>query len=284
MRCLSMFSITWVVAWAPPASAQAIQLGPPGIAEPNAQISMSNLAYEPLGPGDLIYVTVANCPEVTRSFRIAADGDVLLPLLHGPVHAAGSRPDDLGRVIAKALVADHILIQPSVSVAVLEYRSRPVSVTGAVKHSVTFQATGPVTLLDALARADGLAADAGPELLISRPSEAGNTPDETTRIPLKELLSRADSSLNIALRGGETIRVPAAQKLYIAGNVKIPGEYPLAETGKSTVIKALALCQGMLPYAASRYLTAQSTRYGAPTQRHPLRPGQLAQAFDKPGS
>jgi antibiotic biosynthesis monooxygenase (ABM) superfamily enzyme len=32
----------------------------------------------------------------------------------------------------------------------VEYRSRPISVSGAVKNPVTFQATGTVTLLDAI--------------------------------------------------------------------------------------------------------------------------------------
>ena len=221
---------------------------PSSLGEPSSQLSMANVAYEPLGSGDLVYVTVANCPEVTRSYRISADGNLTLALIRHPLRAAGALPVDLEKTIGKALIDDHILIDPSVSVSVLEYRSRPVSVTGAVKHSVTFQAIGDLKLLDAIARADGFALDAGPELLVSQSSASGDSPGQIRRISIKQLLAGADPSLNSALHGGETIRVPEAPKLYIAGNVKNPGAYALNETGSSTIIKALALCQGMLPY------------------------------------
>lgn len=214
----------------------------------NQQLALANVSFEPLGPGDLVFVSVTDCPELTRSYRVSADGDLKLALLRSPVHAIGEKPADLEQTIAKALKTDHILVEPAVSVSVLEYRSRPVNVVGAVKHSTTFQALGDVKLLDAIARADGFAPDAGPEILISRISGSSEGPDQIRHIPIKQLLSGADPSLNIQLRGGEEIRVPEAAKLYITGNVKLPGAYPLNETGSSTVLKALALCQGTLPY------------------------------------
>jgi len=38
-------------------------------------------------------------------------------------------------------------VDPIVTVSVAEYRSRPITVIGAVKNPLTFQATGKVTLL-----------------------------------------------------------------------------------------------------------------------------------------
>lgn len=215
----------------------------------NQELALANVAFEPLGPGDLVFVNVTDCPELTRSYRVSADGDLKLALLHKPIRAVGVKPADLEQTIALALKADHILVEPSVSVSVLEYRSRPVNVVGAVKHSVTFQALGDVKLLDAIARADGFAPEAGPEVLISHTSDPAAGPDKIRHIPIKQLLAGTDPSLNIPLRGGEEIRVPEAAKLYITGNVKLPGAYPLNETGNSTVLKALALCQGTLPYS-----------------------------------
>jgi polysaccharide export outer membrane protein len=212
------------------------------------QLAMANVALEPLGPGDLVYISVSDCPELTRSYRVSADGDLKLALLRNPIHALGAKAADLEQAIAQELKQDHILVDPSVSVSVLEYRSKPVNVVGAVKHSVTIQAIGNLRLLDAIARADGFAPDAGPEVLISKRSEDGGTED-VKHIPIKVLLSGTDPSLNAPLHGGEEIRVPEASKLYISGNVKVPGAYPLNETGSSTVLKALALCQGLLPYS-----------------------------------
>ena len=227
-------------------TAQTTPLSQPSV-KTDSELAMANVAFEPLGPGDLVYVTVADCPEATRSYRITADGDLKLALVRNPVHAAGMAPADLEKTIAKAMMGDHILVDPSVSVSVLEYRSRPVNVVGAVKHSVTFQALGDVKLLDAIARADGFAQDAGPEIIVSEAAGSAS-PDKVRHIVTKQLLAGTDPSLNIALHGGEEIRVPTAPKLYIAGNVKNPGAYPLNESDSTTVIKALAMCQGTLPF------------------------------------
>lgn len=213
------------------------------------QLALANVAYEPVGPGDLVFVSVADCPEITRSYRVSSDGSLKLPLLRDPIHAAGAKPAELEQTITQALKQAGILVEPSVSVSVLEYRSRPVNVVGAVKHSITFQALGDVKLLDAIARADGFAPDAGPEILITEISNASAAPGRIRHIPIKQLLSGADPTLNVPLHGGEEIRVPEAAKLYITGNVKVPGAYPLNETGSSTLLKALALCQGLLPYS-----------------------------------
>ena len=57
------------------------------------QLAMANVALEPLGPGDLVFVSVSDCPELTRSYRVSADGDLKLALLHAPIHAQGrNRP------------------------------------------------------------------------------------------------------------------------------------------------------------------------------------------------
>ena len=63
---------------------------------------------------------------------------------------------------------------------------------------------------------------------------------ETTRGPL---IDAADPEMNLPLSGGEEIRVPEASKIYVVGNVKKPGAFPMrdaAETKQATVREALA--------------------------------------------
>jgi polysaccharide export outer membrane protein len=212
----------------------------------NVPSATANLAFEPVGPGDLVYLSVAGCPEVTKSFRVSAGGALSIPLLAEPIQVAGLVPAEIEKAVARELMREHILISPVVSAMVLEYRSRPVSVVGAVKHPLTLQALGELKLLDAIARSDGLTPEAGPEILVSYP---GSGDQRVKRIPVKQLFSGADPTLNIQLYGGEEIRIPQADKLYIVGNVKNPGIYPLNEIEGSSVLKALALSQGLLPYA-----------------------------------
>lgn len=49
-------------------------------------------------------------------------------------------PAELETALADALKADEILVDPVVTVTILEYDSRPISVMGAVGKPVTFQA------------------------------------------------------------------------------------------------------------------------------------------------
>ncbi len=206
------------------------------------------LPSQKLGPGDLLSISVSDCPELTRNFRINQQGLLKLQLLKQPIVAAGKEPGEIEDEVQRALIKDEILVQPVVSVAVVEYRSAPVSVSGAVKKPVTFQAIGVVKLIDALNKAEGLSQDAGAQLLITRPSPAGNGPALVQRISLNGLLKDADPTLNIRLYGGEEITVPAAGKVYIVGNVKKPGIYPIQDSEDNSVLTALAQSEGVSVY------------------------------------
>jgi len=212
----------------------------------------ANLPAQPLGANDLISVSVYGAPELTRNVRVSSDGFIRLPMLKQQVKVKGLLPGELEAAIAQALEGEQILVDPIVTVTVAEYTSRPISVAGAVKLPLTFQAVAPVTLLEAITRAGGLAPEAGPVILVSR-TEAG--PDGVSkaiveRIPVKGLINGADPVLNIVLNGGEEVRVPEAGKVYVIGNIKMPGAYPVGDGADSSVLKMLAEAQGLMPFAA----------------------------------
>ena len=212
----------------------------------------SNLGYEPVGPGDLVSISVTGSPELSRNVRVTSEGKLILPLMRESVLVSGMTPALIAQAVSVELVKEKLLIEPIVSAGVLEYRSRRVSVVGAVRMPVSFQAIGAMHLLDAIARAQGFAPDAGPEVIVSFASIGQESAREPLHVPIRSLLAAKDASQNIVLRGGEEIRVPEAQKLFIVGNVKMPGSFPLADPDGSTVLKALALSQGSLPFSAKR--------------------------------
>ena len=215
----------------------------------HSQIWMGNLGFEPVGPGDLIYVSVSGAPELTQSYRVSAEGQLVMPMVQEPIPISGLTPTVVSQAITAELQKEKILVDPTVSVAVLEYRSRLVNVVGAVKVPSTMQALGDFKLLDAIARAQGISPEAGPEIVITRATaQAGGR--ETLRIPAKPLLEGKDQSLNISLHGGEVITVPEAPKVYVLGNVKLPGPYPINDLEGASVLKALAYSQGPLQYTA----------------------------------
>ncbi|HLY16481.1 MAG TPA: polysaccharide biosynthesis/export family protein [Bryobacteraceae bacterium] len=219
---------------------------------PAPESAGANLPAQRIGPNDLISVSVYDAPELTRTVRVGADGFIRLPMLPGRVKAEGLMPSELEAALASALVAGQLIVDPFVTVTIAEYNSRPISVAGAVRTPITFQAEGPVTLLEALTRAGGLAPDAGSEILVShaQASPDGSVTALVQRILVKGLIDAADPKLNIALIGGEEIRVPEAGRVYVIGNVKRPGAFAVQDGVESTVLKMLALSEGLMPYAA----------------------------------
>jgi polysaccharide export outer membrane protein len=121
-------------------------------------------------------------------------------------------------------------------------------VLGAVRSPLTFQALGKTTLLEALTRAQGLSEDAGPEILLTR-TAGDRDAARVERIPVKKLIDAADPAWNVTLEGGEEIRVPQAGRVFVAGNVKHPGAFRMDGAGETTVLKALALAEGLAPFA-----------------------------------
>ena len=220
-----------------------------GVATPISE--GSNLPIERIGGDDLVGITVYDAPELTRTVRVGSEGDIRLPMLKQPIHASGLFPAELERTITAALIDEKVLVEPIVTVSVVEYRSRPISVVGAVKKPITFQATGTVTLLDAISEAEGLSENAGSEILVSR--KASSTSDNSAplfqRVPVRGLISGEDPSLNFQLEGGEQIRVPEAGRVFVVGNVKKPGAFYITDGSESSVMKALALSEGLETYS-----------------------------------
>ena len=228
------------------AAAQTTRPAPPA-ESPNA-----NLPAHRIGANDLIAVSVYDAPELTRTVRVGADGFMRLPMLKQRIQAEGRMPSELEAAIASALRAEQLIVDPFVTVTIAEYNSRPISVVGAVKQPLTFQAVGPVTLLEAITRAGGLAPEAGPEVLVSRMHAGpdGSLTSLVQRVLVKGLIDAADPTLNVSLVGGEEIRVPEAGKVYVIGNVKKPGAFAVQDGTESTVLKMLALSEGLMPYAS----------------------------------
>jgi len=200
-----------------------------------------------ISPDDLIAVSVYDAPDLSRKVRVSGDGTIRLPLLSAPVHAAGLKPEELERVIGDAFRNGGILVMPSIAVSVLQYTSRPISVAGAVRHPLTFDASGKVTLLSALTRAEGLTPEAGPDIIVTTPQSDG-APAVAQTIRVKDLMDGSHPELNLALHGGEEVRIAEAPKVFVIGNVKKPGSYVVQDATDLTVLKVLALAGGNLPY------------------------------------
>ena len=248
MRCLTILLLAIAVA----SSVSAQQAVPDRVgAGANSLSEGSNLPVEMIGPDDLIGITVYDAPELTRTVRVDEGGDIRLPMVQQHIKAAGLSPAELEKAISTVLIQENVLVDPIVTVSVVEYRSRSITVAGAVRTPVTFQATGTVTLLEAITRAGGLTENAGSEILVSHPPSITNDKSITLteRIPARALLSADDPTSNLLLESGDTIRVPEAGRFFVVGNVKHPGMFSITDGSESSVLKALALSDGLDTYS-----------------------------------
>jgi len=177
-------------------------------------------------------------------------------MLKEKIRVQGLFPNDIEVLLAEALKREGLFVDPFVTVNVVEYHSRPISVGGAVRNPVIFQAIGKVTLLDALNRAGGLLVDTtngltSSEIVVTRPNGASGPP-LVQRIPVKALNSGSDPELNIELIGGEEIRVPEIPRLVVTGNVTQPGVYPVLDPIEMNTVKsAIAQAKGLAQYWAT---------------------------------
>jgi len=148
-------------------------------------------------------------------------------------------PDALRDEIAATLRAQRLLVNPVVDVSVVEYRSRDVTIAGAVKTPITIQEIGNLRILSALSQAGGLLPDAGPEVIVEQANGS------TQRLSVRQLFDGYHPELNILIRAGAQIRVPQCQQVFVVGNVKRPGAFPFQNLQDTTVLQLLALSGGL---------------------------------------
>ncbi len=94
----------------------------------------------------------------------------------------------------------------SVDVQVIEFRSRPISVIGAVKQPGNLGFSGHWTVLEAITAAGGLTENHGNVAYILRRADNGLS-DQVT-IDLDDLMVRGDQRLNIPIFANDLINVP----------------------------------------------------------------------------
>jgi polysaccharide export outer membrane protein len=214
-----------------------------------------------LGPEDQIVVRVFHADEFSdKPVQIGSDGNITLPFL-GDVKAGGLTVRQLERNLATDLTK--YLRHPQVTNSISDYHSQPVSMLGAFTTPGVQQVKGTKTLLQMIALAGGLRADAGNQATIVRQKQWGPIPTPGAHyddsgsasvavINLKELLSAKDSAKDITIRPNDTISVPRSSLVYVVGEVSRAGGFPLQEADSVSVMQALALAGGMTRTAAPK--------------------------------
>ena len=186
--------------------------------------------------------------DISGKYTVEADGTFTFALI-GRVTAGGKTPRELEADLKKRL-SDGYYRNPQVSVAVETYRSQRVFIVGEVHAPGAYTLTGDMTLIEALARAGSATPAASGEALIVHPKSVKAGPllpgqdaeAEVLRVDIKALQSGALAQ-RYPLRDGDTIFLPSAEIIYVYGQIKGPGAYPI-KSG-TTVLQALSLAGGV---------------------------------------
>src|SRR6266403_1428301 len=172
--CFVTSSLLGMMVSAPPTRAQAVLETPQQINDRIRALS-STARTAPhdyvIGNGDVIDVDVFDVKELSREVRVSQTGSIGLPLVPVRLRVAGLTEIQTEQKIAEVLEANGLVSHPQVSVSVKERKSKPITVVGAVAHAMVYQADRPVTILEVLAEAGGIANDAGDTVIVTRPSQ-----------------------------------------------------------------------------------------------------------------
>lgn len=196
-----------------------------------------------IGGGDLLQVTVFGASDYNHEVRVARDGSISLPFV-GQVQVGGLTTRQLATDLQTRLSQGGYFNDPQVSVFVKEYATQGVSVLGEVQKPGVYPLLGSRTLFDMLSAASGTTQTAGDKVYITH----RDRPQQPEIIKLT-YDARGATQSNVPVFPGDTIIVQRAGMVYVVGNVQKPTGIAMVDPGL-TVLKAIALAQGIAPNAA----------------------------------
>ncbi len=189
--CLVPTALLVSLALAPFSSAQQVVLETPQQVNDRIRWMSASARVMPhdyvIGNGDLLDLEVFDAKEFSREVRVSQTGTIGIPLVPVRLHVAGLTEVQAEQKITEVLESNGLVSHAEVSLSVKERKSKPITVVGAVAHPTVYQADRPVTLLEVLAEAGGVANDAGDTAIVSRPvQEASADPSEPPAIGPEE--------------------------------------------------------------------------------------------------
>lgn len=188
---------------------------------------------EPIGPGDVLVIVIADLPRVgevhTMQVRVDPSTPASIPAL-GSAPIVASSTSAVREELRRRLRAEEVLRDPEVTVFLLERRAPRLTVLGAVgsagRHVLP---RSTVTAAEAFALAGGLLPDACETAWL-------RAPDGARRVDVT-------AAHRSSLQAGDVLYVPFAGRYRVEGHVARPGSYALPR--RTTVVQALALAGGV---------------------------------------
>jgi polysaccharide export outer membrane protein len=184
-----------------------------------------------LGPADDIAIRVAGQPDYTlERVKVTPTGNVYHPLL-GALEVAGATIPQLSERLTRDL--SEYLINPKVSVELLEANSAKIGVLGDVMRPGILVMNKPMSVLEAIIASGGIA-DTGDKsgVIVLRQLRDGRA--QTLKVNVKHILNgKAGAEENIALQAGDTV--------IVNGNAKKKMSYILSLAGFGSFLSFISM-------------------------------------------
>ena len=157
-----------------------------------------------VGPHDVLDVTVFRAPELSKTVQVSEAGTINYPLI-GEIDAAGKTAREIEQELRKKFGAKY-LQNPQISVFVKDHFSQRVTLEGALKKPGVYPIAGGMSLLQAIAQAQGFEESASHSVLLFRQVNG-------RRLAAKYDVSdiRNGSAEDPQLQAGDVIVVPASE-------------------------------------------------------------------------
>ncbi|MFB1487551.1 MULTISPECIES: SLBB domain-containing protein [unclassified Thiocapsa] len=211
-------------------------------------------------PGDMIRIVVFGHQDLDSLSRVGELGGITFNPI-GQVKVAGLTERDIERLLAGRLESLDIVKSAQVKVFVEEFNRPLLPVLGKVSRPGEYPIDAGSTVVQMIARAGGLDADAGDVAILTRPSGGGDT--VTSTVELIRILEAGRDLQDVEVRSGDRIYVPPAPVVYVYGEVNRPGAYRLKSGMR--VMQAISLAGGVSSRGTTRGLTVTRDVSGSAT-------------------
>ncbi|HTV15500.1 MAG TPA: polysaccharide biosynthesis/export family protein [Acidobacteriaceae bacterium] len=207
-------------------------------------------------PGDIISIATYGAPELSttatttvnipgssstspvQGIKVGAQGEIVLPYL-GVVKIGGMTPAEASEFLARGLKDAGILVNPQVTVELVDSPTRVITVMGEVQKPSTVPAFGELRLLDVISACGGFTPTASHTITVRRRGQ-----DQPITVLIGTDPRNTDES-NIPLMAGDTVIVPKVGNVFVVGMVRNPEAIPLASNTPITVLRAISMSGGL---------------------------------------
>lgn len=175
-----------------------------------AEVSQSQTAGYRLFPRDRVRIAVHGESDMSVERRIDSNGQVSLPLLTAPIALKGLTLAEAEVRIAQAYVREEILVQPHISLSVVEYFPRVISVLGQVNKPGKIELpieSESLSIVEAISNAGGLTRIAKSDTVrVTRRSETGE--EKIVSVDVERMIDGRGGVAVFMVEPGDIVFIP----------------------------------------------------------------------------